>query len=127
MLTCNYSSINHVKMFPMVQFDMQGKKRACEELESIAKLKRAEADTCQFKSDDPRRDAEGLQQIVTEMPLAEYNSDIVSRTMEERVGSVSTYVGEMASCLGAVVRIRFPPRSPAWASVASHPRVQAPA
>ena len=36
--------------------------------------------------------------------------------MEERVGTGSTYVGEMATSLEAEVRIRFPPRSPAWAS-----------
>ena len=111
----------------MLQFDKKRKKEQCEELESIVKLQRAEADMIQFKSHDPRRDAEGLHgRIVTEMTLADHNSHKASRTMDERVGTGSTYVGEMASCLETVVRLRFPPRSPAWASVASHPRVHNP-
>lgn len=49
----------------MVQFDKQRKKQQIEELESIVKLKRAEAEMFQFKSDEARREAEGLQRIVS--------------------------------------------------------------
>jgi len=52
-------------MFSMVQFDKQRKKQQIEELESIVKLKRAEAEMFQFKSDEARREAEGLQRIVS--------------------------------------------------------------
>lgn len=47
------------------QFDKQRKKQQIEELESIVRLKKAEADMFQFKSDEARREAEGLQRIVS--------------------------------------------------------------
>ncbi len=46
------------------QFEKQRKKQHIEELESIVRLKKAEADMFQFKSDEARREAEALQSIV---------------------------------------------------------------
>lgn len=47
------------------QYEKHRKKQQIEELESIVKLKRAEAEMFQFKSDEARREAEGLQRIVS--------------------------------------------------------------
>ncbi len=46
------------------QFEKQRKKQQIEELESIVRLKKAEADMFQFKSDEAQRGAEALQSIV---------------------------------------------------------------
>lgn len=48
-----------------LQYEKHRKKQQIEELESIVKLKRAEAEMFQFKSDEARREAEGLQRIVS--------------------------------------------------------------
>ncbi|KAG0585232.1 hypothetical protein M758_3G269000 [Ceratodon purpureus] len=48
-----------------LEYEKQRKKQQIEELESIVKLKRAEAEMFQFKSDEARREAEGLQRIVS--------------------------------------------------------------
>ena len=49
----------------LVQYEKQRKKQQIDELDSIVRLKRAEAEMFQFKSDEARREAEGLQRIVS--------------------------------------------------------------
>lgn len=69
-----------------LQYDKQRKKQQIEELESIVKLKRAEAEMFQFKSDEARREAEGLQRIVSakaEKVEEEYASRYLKLRLDE--------------------------------------------
>ncbi|XP_073393141.1 OBERON-like protein isoform X3 [Physcomitrium patens] len=67
-------------------YEKQRKKQQIEELESIVRLKRAEAEMFQFKSDEARREAEGLQRIVSakvEKVEEEYTSRYLKLRLEE--------------------------------------------
>ncbi|XP_073385597.1 OBERON-like protein isoform X2 [Physcomitrium patens] len=69
-----------------LQYEKQRKKQQIEELESIVRLKRAEADMFQFKSDEAKREAEGLQRIVSakaEKVEEEYASRYLKLRLEE--------------------------------------------